>query len=57
MNPHGKVVTENTNGIVTVTAIAFKSQISPKYEFCTAGFNRFTEPFKNSNEYGESIQD
>lgn len=57
MNPHGEVVTENTNGIVTVNG---HSYLDPKYHTENTNFallvsNRFTEPFKNSNEYGESI--
>jgi uncharacterized FAD-dependent dehydrogenase len=57
MNPHGEVVTENTNGIVTVNG---HSYADPKYHTENTNFallvsNRFTEPFKNSNEYGESI--
>lgn len=57
MNPHGEVVTENTNGIITVNG---HSYLDPKYHTDNTNFallvsNRFTEPFKNSNEYGESI--
>jgi uncharacterized FAD-dependent dehydrogenase len=57
MNPHGEVVTENTNGIITVNGHSYSN---PKYHTENTNFallvsNRFTEPFKNSNEYGESI--
>ncbi|MGE5632703.1 MAG: NAD(P)/FAD-dependent oxidoreductase, partial [Caulobacteraceae bacterium] len=57
MNPHGEVVTENTNGIVTVNGHSYSD---PKLHTENTNFallvsNRFTEPFKNSNEYGESI--
>lgn len=57
MNPHGEVVSENTNGIVTVNGHSYSN---PKYHTENTNFallvsNRFTEPFKNSNEYGESI--
>ncbi len=57
MNPHGEVVTENTNGIITVNGHSYSD---PKYHTENTNFallvsNRFTEPFKNSNEYGESI--
>lgn len=57
MNPHGEVVTENTNGIVTVNGHSYSD---PKYHTDNTNFallvsNKFTEPFKNSNEYGESI--
>jgi uncharacterized FAD-dependent dehydrogenase len=57
MNPHGEVVTENTNGIITVNGHSYSD---PKFHTENTNFallvsNRFTEPFKNSNEYGESI--
>jgi uncharacterized FAD-dependent dehydrogenase len=57
MNPHGEVVSENTNGIVTVNGHSYSD---PKYHTENTNFallvsNKFTEPFKNSNEYGESI--
>ncbi len=57
MNPYGEVVTENTNGILTVNGHSYSD---PKYHTENTNFallvsNRFTEPFKNSNEYGESI--
>lgn len=57
MNPHGEVVNENTNGIVTANGHSYSD---PKLHTENTNFallvsNRFTEPFKNSNEYGESI--
>ncbi|WP_127837397.1 NAD(P)/FAD-dependent oxidoreductase [Clostridium prolinivorans] len=57
MNPHGEVVSENTNGIVTVNG---HSYANPKFHTENTNFallvsNHFTEPFKDSNEYGESI--
>ncbi|MDR2771196.1 MAG: NAD(P)/FAD-dependent oxidoreductase [Clostridiales Family XIII bacterium] len=57
MNPYGEVVTENTNGIVTVNG---HSYADPRLHTANTNFallvsNKFTEPFKNSNEYGESI--
>ncbi|HEX3030065.1 MAG TPA: NAD(P)/FAD-dependent oxidoreductase [Clostridia bacterium] len=57
MNPYGEVVTENTNGIMTVNG---HSYADPKYMTDNTNFallvsNNFTEPFKDSNEYGESI--
>lgn len=57
MNPYGHVVTENTNGILTVNGHSFtdpKLQ-SPNTNFALLVTNRFTEPFEDSNEYGESI--
>ncbi|MDR0570313.1 MAG: NAD(P)/FAD-dependent oxidoreductase [Clostridiales Family XIII bacterium] len=57
MNPYGEVVSENTNGIVTVNG---HSYADPALQTANTNFallvsNKFTEPFKNSNEYGESI--
>lgn len=57
MNPYGEVVTENTNGIMTVNGHSYSD---PKYHTQNTNFallvsNNFTEPFKDSNEYGESI--
>lgn len=57
MNPYGEVVSENTNGIVTVNG---HSYADPKLHTGNTNFallvsNHFTEPFKDSNEYGESI--
>ena len=57
MNPYGQVVTENTNGIITVNG---HSYTDPKLRTENTNFallvtNRFTEPFEDSNEYGESI--
>jgi uncharacterized FAD-dependent dehydrogenase len=57
MNPYGEVVTENYGDIVTVNG---HSYADPKLHTDNTNFallvtNRFTEPFKNSNEYGESI--
>lgn len=57
MNPYGEVVTENTNGIITVNG---HSYADPKLQTNNTNFallvtNKFTEPFKDSNEYGESI--
>lgn len=57
MNPHGEVVSENTNGIVTVNG---HSYANPELHTNNTNFallvsNHFTEPFKDSNEYGESI--
>jgi uncharacterized FAD-dependent dehydrogenase len=57
MNPNGVVVNENTNGIVTVNGHSYENP-----EFHTENTNfallvskRFSEPFRDSNGYGESI--
>jgi len=57
MNPHGAVVTENTNGIVTVNGHSYED---PKMHTENTNFallvsKHFSEPFKDSNGYGESI--
>lgn len=57
MNPYGEVVAENTNGIVTVNGHSYAdpSLRTENTNFALLVSNKFTEPFENSNEYGESI--
>ncbi len=57
MNPNGIVVNENTNGIVTVNGHSFEdaSMKTENTNFALLVAKHFSEPFKNSNEYGESI--
>lgn len=57
MNPYGEVVAENTNGIVTVNGHSYSDSTlhTENTNFALLVTNRFTEPFKDSNEYGESI--
>ena len=57
MNPKGAVVTENTNGIITVNGHSYED---PKLQTGNTNFallvsKHFSEPFKDSNGYGESI--
>lgn len=57
MNPNGIVVNENTNGIVTVNGHSYED---PKLHTENTNFallvaKHFSEPFKDSNGYGESI--
>jgi len=57
MNPHGVVVNENTNGIITVNGHSYED---PKLHTQNTNFAllvslRFNEPFKDSNGYGENI--
>ena len=57
MNPKGAVVTENTNGIITVNGHSYED---PKKQTENTNFallvaKHFSEPFKDSNGYGESI--
>ncbi len=57
MNPYGEVVAENTNGIVTVNGHSYGSSElhTDNTNFALLVSNHFTEPFDDSNEYGESI--
>ncbi|MBQ6533016.1 MAG: FAD-dependent oxidoreductase [Solobacterium sp.] len=57
MNPHGIVVTENTNGIVTVNGHSFEDEHrkTENTNFALLVSKHFSEPFKDSNGYGESI--
>jgi uncharacterized FAD-dependent dehydrogenase len=57
MNPYGEVVNENTNGIVTVNGHSYADpQLRTKNtNFALLVSNTFTEPFKDSNGYGEGI--
>ena len=57
MNPHGEVVSENTGGIVTVNGHSYagKDKLTENTNFALLVSNVFTEPFKDSNEYGASI--
>lgn len=57
MNPYGEVVSENTNGIVTVNGHSYADEKlhTENTNFALLVSNKFTEPFKDSNEYGESI--
>jgi uncharacterized FAD-dependent dehydrogenase len=57
MNPRGAVVNENTNGIVTVNGHSYEdpSLQTENTNFALLVSKHFTEPFKDSNGYGESI--
>ncbi|SCW43333.1 hypothetical protein SAMN02910456_01096 [Ruminococcaceae bacterium YRB3002] len=57
MNPNGYVVNENTNGIVTVNGHSFDAPElqSDNTNFALLVAKHFSEPFKDSNGYGESI--
>ncbi len=57
MNPYGYVVNENTNGIVTVNGHSFDNPDlqSDNTNFALLVAKHFSEPFKDSNGYGESI--
>lgn len=57
MNPYGIVVNENTNGIVTVNGHSFEDpeKKTENTNFALLVAKHFSEPFKDSNGYGESI--
>ncbi len=57
MNPKGAVVTENTNGIVTVNGHSYEDpeKQTGNTNFALLVAKHFSEPFKDSNGYGESI--
>ena len=57
MNPHGHVVMENTDGIVTVNGHSYSD---PKLQSHNTNFallvsNHFTEQFKSPHQYGKRI--
>lgn len=57
MNPYGIVVTENTNGIITVNGHSYEdpARRTENTNFALLVAKRFSQPFKDSNGYGESI--
>ena len=57
MNPRGAVVNENTNGIITVNGHSYEdpAKQTGNTNFALLVAKHFSEPFKDSNGYGESI--
>ncbi len=57
MNPYGIVVNENTKGIVTVNGHSYEDpeKQTENTNFALLVSKHFSEPFKDSNGYGESI--
>ena len=57
MNPRGAVVNENTNGIITVNGHSYEdpAKQTENTNFALLVSKHFSEPFKDSNGYGESI--
>lgn len=57
MNPYGAVVTENTNGIVTVNGHSYedKSKHTDNTNFALLVSKHFSEPFNDSTAYAENI--
>jgi len=57
MNPRGAVVNENANGIITVNGHSYEdpARQTENTNFALLVAKHFSEPFKDSNGYGESI--
>ena len=57
MNPYGIVVNENTNGIVTVNGHSYENSAlqTKNTNFALLVSKHFSEPFKDSNGYAESV--
>lgn len=57
MNPHGYVVAENTDGIITVNGHSYTDPAlqSENTNFALLVSNRFTEPFNEPYQYGKRI--
>ena len=57
MNPKGAVVSENTNGIITVNGHSYEdpAKQTENTNFALLVAKHFSEPFRDSNGYGESI--
>ena len=57
MNPKGIVVNENTNGIVTVNGHSYEDpeKQTECTNFALLVSKHFSEPFKDSNGYGEAL--
>ena len=57
MNPKGSVVNENTNGIITVNGHSYEdpAKQTDNTNFALLVAQHFSDPFKDSNGYGESI--
>ncbi len=57
MNPKGAVVNENTNGIITVNGHSYEdpAKQTENTNFALLVAKHFSEPFKDSNGYGEAI--
>ena len=57
MNPYGIVVNENTNGIITVNGHSYEdpARRTENTNFALLVAKHFSQPFKDSNGYGECI--
>ena len=57
MNPSGEVVTENTNGLITVNGHAFEAEDKKtnNTNFALLVSATFTHPFNDSSRYGDAV--
>ncbi|ODS36594.1 MAG: FAD-dependent oxidoreductase [Candidatus Altiarchaeales archaeon WOR_SM1_79] len=55
MNPYGEVVTEETNGIITVNGHSYSKKRTENTNFAVLVSSSFTEPFDDPIAYGKYI--
>lgn len=56
MNPHGHVVTENTDGIITVNGHSYSDpKLQSHNTSALLDSATFTEPFNEPHQYGKRI--
>ncbi len=55
MNPHGEVVLEKTEGLITVNGHSFKNRKTELTNFALLASTTFTHPFKDPISYGKYI--
>ena len=55
MNPYGEVVTEETNGIISVNGHSYAEKKSENTNFAILVSSYFTEPFHDPIAYGQNI--
>ncbi|MGE5417169.1 MAG: NAD(P)/FAD-dependent oxidoreductase [Acidobacteriota bacterium] len=55
MNPHGEVVLENTNDLITVNGHSWAEKSTPNTNFALLMSQEFTEPFNEPIVYGRYI--
>lgn len=55
MNPHGEVVSENYNGILTVNGHSYATRKTENTNFSLLVSEKFTEPFKSPIAYGQHV--
>ena len=55
MNPYGAVVTENTDGLITVNGHSYAEKQTDNTNFALLVSKKFTEPFKEPIKYGKEV--